>query len=193
MSTVETPVATLADWERAETLVVARVKTLPQIRQPYVLYRLAHTPFLFQGNWEGPPDHLLVYDGKIQSTAGLTAFAPYLASLGVARLKAIPIGNFENLLGFFGVRSPRKDIGGAWTSDRNLVDLNAGMEEVGGVLRYQAHFRVLETLPFSPFGPGSMIPGAPMRFERWSLQLHPVPPYLDWKFQAHVERPQTNQ
>lgn len=196
------------DWSKAEALAGEHLKTDKHVSAPISFHRLHATPFLLKAWWAGADgkeaaEHVLVYDGKIHRERGTAALPSYFEFLGAAHLRTLSIDDVDTLLVALGPYRPAApDVGAPWRYQQAYEDLYPAILEKDGVLKYVVHY--VEVMPPSlpvpgeppppfpgapPPPPGGGKPGdAPLVLQRWSLQLFPVVPNLDWKLEGRVER-----
>jgi hypothetical protein len=180
---------TAEDWITAETIARTYLKAEQKAAEPISLRRFETTPFLFGARWSGGGARVLVYDGKVQTTHGAAALSPYFRFLGEARLRGLTVDLLDNLLMTLGIAAPEAhDVGAPWEGAAHYQDLFPAIVDKDGVVKYVVHYVEAEPPSEGP-GPGSKGP-APLVLQRWSLQLVPVLPAVDWKLEGRVERPQ---
>ena len=180
----------LDDWSQAEALARAYLKTEKNAVEPISFRWFENTPFLVAGWWPGNGGvRVLVYDGKVQTARGMAALPGYFEFLGADRLRALPVGSLDNVLYTFGVSAPdRSEVGPPWRKGvEDYQDLFPVITEHDGVLEYVVHY--VEVDPPLPSGMGGSKAPGPLVLQRWSLQLFPVRPDLDWEMQGKIERP----
>jgi hypothetical protein len=190
---------TAEDWSKAEALALQYLQTEQHPPEPISLRRFEATPFLFGAWWTGGGTHVLVYDGKVHPERGVAALPGYFQFLGPARLSAINLELLDGMLQALDASRPvRPDLGQMWRWVEDYKDLLPTLRDHDGTLAYVVHFVVVAAPLPPPLGgpPGLMRrPGGSrlsdkLVLQRWSLQLAPVVPDLDWKFEQRIERPE---
>lgn len=192
---------TAEDWSKAEALAIPYLKKEKNASEPISFLRFEAMPFLLGAWWEGGEGYALVYGDKIHTERGVAALPQFFEFLGEARLRALSVDLLDRMLGILGASKPApSDVGGPWRHSEHYQDLFPTILDRDGVLTYVVHFiQVARPLPPElggpPAPPGSPPPprggrpgGLPLVLQRWSLQLFPVPPDLDWKLEGRVER-----
>jgi hypothetical protein len=176
------------DWSTAEALARDYLVHERGVSEEISFRRFEPTPFLLGAWWNGGGGaRVLVYNRKVQTARGIAALPPYLSFLGEERVRTLSIEFLDTLLYTFGVSAPeRPDVGAPWRRTSHYPDLFPVIADRDGVLAYVVHY--VEVHPPGPFG-GSKPLDWPLVLQRWSLQLHPVRPGLDWQLEERVERP----
>jgi hypothetical protein len=175
------------DWLQAEEIAREYLKTEKGASEPISIRRFEETPFLLGAQWAEGGARVLVYDEKVQTTRGAAALPGYFEFLGVERLRQLSVDDLWDLLYSLGAHHPaRPDVGPTWEDQELYQDLFPVIAEEDQILRYIVHH--VEVDPPGPFG-GSKPLDLPLVLQRWSLQLYPPRPDLDWELEERIERP----
>lgn len=196
---------TADDWPKAEALAAQYVKAEKHAVDPISFRRVEAAPFLLAAWWDGGGVYVLVYGGKVHTERGAAALPQFFEHLGEARLRALAsnIDMLDSVLQSLEASQPvAPGISGVLRRVDHDQDLFPQLVDEDGVISYVVHcwetyggpLPPLGAPPPPPGGPppppgGSIAFGTPMGLQRWSLQLYPVTPNLDWKREARVERP----
>jgi hypothetical protein len=188
------------DWSKAETLALEYLKNEMKVSAPISFRRFEATPFLLAAWWDGGGTRVLVYGGKIHRERGAAALPGYFEFLGATRLRTLSVDLLDGMLQALGASRPTPpDVGAAWAASDHYRDLFPAVVDTDGILKYVVHFvQVQRPLPPELGGPpapsgqpppkGGRPGGLTLVLQRWSLQLFPVKPALDWKLEGRVER-----